>query len=179
VSAALGRTGLRPESLRLEITESVMLTDPDAARQTMVALRDLGIRVVVDDFGTGYSSLGYLKTFPLDGLKIDRTFVAGLGESAEDRVIVTAAIAIARAFDLRVTAEGIETEDQLAELRRLECDQAQGFLFSRPLDAAAIAPMVAVAHDGERRIELLFRSPGATTGGRARHRASDAEDVRR
>jgi diguanylate cyclase (GGDEF)-like protein/PAS domain S-box-containing protein len=161
VWATLGRTGLRPESLRLEITESVMLTDPDAARQTMVGLRDLGIRVVVDDFGTGYSSLGYLKTFPLDGLKIDRTFIAGLGRSAEDGVIVTAAIAIARAFDLRVTAEGIETEDQLAELRRLECDQAQGYLFARPLDPAAIARLLAIPSD------------------RVRHRAGDLEEIGR
>jgi diguanylate cyclase (GGDEF)-like protein/PAS domain S-box-containing protein len=142
VSTIIGRTGLHPGSLHLEITESVMLTDPEAARQTMLALRKLGIGVIVDDFGTGYSSLGYLKSFPLDGLKIDRTFIAGLGDNAEDGVIVSAAIAIARAFDLRVTAEGIETEAQLTELRRLECDQGQGFLFSRPLDADLIAPMV-------------------------------------
>jgi diguanylate cyclase (GGDEF)-like protein/PAS domain S-box-containing protein len=142
IVASLERTGLRPDHLRLEITEGVMLTDPDAARQTMTSLRDLGIGVVVDDFGTGYSSLGYLKAFPLDGLKIDRSFIAGLGENAEDGVIVTAAIAIGRAFNLPVTAEGIETADQLAELRRLNCDQGQGYIFSRPLAAEEIAPLV-------------------------------------
>lgn len=149
IAATLERTGLPAESLRLEITETVLLTNSPDARETLHALRVLGVQVVLDDFGTGYSSLGYLRAFRLDGLKIDRTFVGGLGQNAEDEVIVAATIAIARAFNLRVTAEGIETEGQLQELRRLECDQVQGYLFSPPVAPDAMTCLLIAHHDIE------------------------------
>jgi diguanylate cyclase (GGDEF)-like protein/PAS domain S-box-containing protein len=135
VAGVLRVTGLQPRSLSLEITESVLLEESDTLADTLRALRGLGVRLVLDDFGTGYSSLGYLKRLQLDALKIDRSFVDGLGSSQEDTAIVHAVVGMARALSLGVVAEGVETEAQLAELRRLRCDSAQGYLFSRPLPA--------------------------------------------
>jgi diguanylate cyclase (GGDEF)-like protein/PAS domain S-box-containing protein len=132
IKAALGAYGTDPSSIILEITESVLMSDPDSL-STVKAIHDLGISLHVDDFGTGYSSLAYLKTLPVDALKIDRVFVDGLGTDGDDHAIVTAVIALARAMSLGVIAEGVETEAQLRVLRDLGCDHAQGYLFARPM----------------------------------------------
>jgi len=106
-------------------------------------LRDLGLRLAIDDFGTGYSSLSLARRFPIDELKIDRSFVSGLGRTGEDAAIVAAAIAFARALHLDVTAEGVETTDQAARLRALGCDRAQGYLFARPMPEAELLAILA------------------------------------
>jgi len=133
VREVLARTGLDPVNLRLEVTESVLVEESASATATLEALSELGVRLVLDDFGTGYSSLAYLNRFPFDALKIDRSFVDGLGLEQERTAIVEAVIGMARALSLDSIAEGVESEEQLSELRRLGCDFAQGHLFSRPL----------------------------------------------
>ncbi|HET7177322.1 MAG TPA: EAL domain-containing protein, partial [Solirubrobacterales bacterium] len=133
VAEILARTGLDPLHLRLEITESVLVEESDAAAATLEALSKLGVGLVLDDFGTGYSSLAYLNCFPFDALKIDRSFVDELGVGEERTAIVEAIIGMARALSLDVIAEGVENETQLSELRRLGCDYAQGHFFSRAL----------------------------------------------
>ena len=133
VREVLARTGLDPVNLRLEVTESVLVEESASAMATLEALSELGVRLVLDDFGTGYSSLAYLNRFPFDALKIDRSFVDGLGLEQERTAIVEAVIGMARALSLDAIAEGVENEEQLSELRRLGCDFAQGHLFSRPL----------------------------------------------
>jgi diguanylate cyclase (GGDEF)-like protein/PAS domain S-box-containing protein len=140
VRAATSATGLPPDALCLEITESAIMRDPAAAARTLAALRDLGARLAIDDFGTGYSSLAQLLTLPLDTLKIDQTFTAGLGDSKDAEAIVTSIIAMAHAVDLTVVAEGVEQPHQLEILRRLHCDQAQGFHLGRPVPPAELRP---------------------------------------
>ncbi|MEU0877130.1 EAL domain-containing protein [Lentzea sp. NPDC005914] len=138
VRHATHKAGLAPGSLCLEITESALMRDPALAARTLAALRDLGVRLAIDDFGTGYSSLAQLLTLPLDTLKIDRSFTAGLGRSDEAEAIVTSIIAMAHAVDLTVIAEGVEHGEQLEILRSLGCDQAQGFLLGRPVPLAEL-----------------------------------------
>jgi EAL domain-containing protein (putative c-di-GMP-specific phosphodiesterase class I) len=135
VSQAMQRHGLTPGRVSFEITESVLMDDVEFSIESLVGLKALGVRLAVDDFGTGYSSLAYLKRLPLDTLKIDRAFVDGLGTDPNDSAIVAAVVAVAGALGLSVTAEGVETEQQLEELRRLGCDSAQGYWFSKPLSA--------------------------------------------
>jgi len=147
VRSALDGAGLAAEHLTLELTESVLILEGERTDQVVSALHDLGVRLAIDDFGTGYSSLSYARRFPIDELKIDRSFIAGLGHGREDAAIVTAAIAFARALHLVVTAEGVETTDQAIRLRALGCDRAQGYLFARPMDEAALA--VVLAKDDE------------------------------
>jgi EAL domain-containing protein (putative c-di-GMP-specific phosphodiesterase class I) len=132
IAATLVAAGLEPAALELEITESVVMDQSEAGIRALRRLRELGVRLVLDDFGTGYSSLAYLKHLPLDTIKIDRTFVAGLEEVA-DRSIVDAVIALAHGLGIGVVAEGIETERQAERLRELGCDLGQGYLFARPL----------------------------------------------
>ena len=132
VAEVLRSEGLSGEQLCLELTESVLMTNVEAAIETMRAIKQLGVEISIDDFGTGYSSLAYLKRFPLDELKIDRSFISGLGTDPDDTAIVGAITAMAHALGLEVIAEGVETEEQLARLRVLGCGVAQGFLFSRP-----------------------------------------------
>ena len=135
VAAVLAETGLAASALELEITESVLMDKSDAGIRTLRRLRALGVRLVLDDFGTGYSSLSYLKHLPLDTIKIDRSFVNGIEESA-DRSIVEAVVALAHGLGIGVVAEGIETERQAERLLELGCDLGQGYLFSRPVPAA-------------------------------------------
>jgi diguanylate cyclase (GGDEF)-like protein/PAS domain S-box-containing protein len=135
VRQALNRTGWPPDRLMLELTERVLLDDDHGVLSTLGALREMGVRLVVDDFGTGYSSLGYLHRFPVDGVKIDRSFIERLGTGDRDEAVVRAILAMADALGLEVIAEGIETGLQLQVLRRLGCRQAQGFLFGGPVEA--------------------------------------------
>jgi EAL domain-containing protein (putative c-di-GMP-specific phosphodiesterase class I) len=143
VFECLTRTGLDPAHLRLEVTESALVEDGDAAAATLEALSRRGVRLVLDDFGTGYSSLAYLNRFPFESLKIDRSFILGLGVEQEHSAIVEAIVGMARALSLDAVAEGVENEAQLSELRRLGCDFAQGHLFSRPIPAESITEMIA------------------------------------
>jgi diguanylate cyclase (GGDEF)-like protein len=132
--------GLAPQRLELELTESLLLEDNAATREVLGALAALGVRVAMDDFGTGHSSLSYLKRFDIDTLKIDRSFVSELPHDAEDLAIAAAIVAMGRSLQMKVVAEGVETEAQAECLARLGCDEVQGYLLSRPLPAAQLAP---------------------------------------
>jgi diguanylate cyclase (GGDEF)-like protein len=142
VTEAIGKTGVHPGALVLEITEDALVEDIDAARATLLPLRELGIRTMIDDFGTGYSSLSYLRRLPIDAIKIDASFVDRIERFTEDRMIVRAIIALAHALDLCVVAEGAERAEQLAELIGLDCEEAQGFVVSPPVPAAVATDMV-------------------------------------
>jgi PAS domain S-box-containing protein len=139
VRRALVDAGLEPSSLVVEITESVVVDDVDQVAGALSELRRLGVRVAIDDFGTGYSSLLYLKRFPADELKVDRSFVQGLGVNDGDTAIVDAVVELGHRLGLVVVAEGVETSQQLHELRRRRCDRAQGFLLQRPVPAAELS----------------------------------------
>ncbi|CAM2983224.1 PAS domain S-box-containing protein/diguanylate cyclase (GGDEF) domain-containing protein [Pseudomonas gessardii] len=147
VKAVLVETGLNPARLELELTESVMLNDEKVALNIMQGLKALGVRLLMDDFGTGYSSLSYLRSFPFDGLKIDRSFVGGLTASGGDQSIIQAIVGLGRALSLTVTAEGVETIDQLKALKDVQCDEAQGFYLSVPMNAQAIGELIAGCTD--------------------------------
>ncbi len=143
IAAVLDRTGLHPGRLELEVTESMLIEDADQALQALLALKAVGLRVVLDDFGTGYSSLSYLRRFPFDKIKIDRSFITDLTRDNGSHAIVSAILAMSGKLGLEVTAEGVETEGQLALLRAAGCDQIQGFLLGRPMPAAAAAALLA------------------------------------
>lgn len=135
VRRALSECGLPPEWLELELTESILLNDIEATIVTLSNLKAMGVHLSIDDFGTGYSSLAYLKRFPIDALKIDQSFIRDVTTNPDDAAITTSIILMGRSLKLRVVAEGVETRSQLTFLRVLECDEAQGYLFSRPLPA--------------------------------------------
>ena len=135
VGRILQESELEPQHLGLEITESLLMENPVDAIRVLTALSDMGVQISIDDFGTGYSSLSYLKRFPIDKIKIDRSFVRDIASDPEDAAIVTAIIAMAHSLDCKVVAEGVETEDQLRFLRERGCDEYQGYFFSRPLPA--------------------------------------------
>jgi len=135
VGQILAETGCDAGQLELEITESVVMADPAGATATLQELADMGISLSIDDFGTGHSSLSYLKRFPIHALKIDRSFVRDLTTDADDAAIVCAVIALAHTMQLKVIAEGVETEEQLNFLREHDCDQFQGFFYSPPVSA--------------------------------------------
>ncbi|MFD2093324.1 putative bifunctional diguanylate cyclase/phosphodiesterase [Blastococcus deserti] len=143
VAAALAASGLEPHRLVLEITETVLMHDRDAAAATLWQLKALGVRIAIDDFGTGYSSLAYLRRFPIDMLKVAREFVDGLGRDAHDDVITRAIVELAGTLGLLTVAEGIETNEQSRYVAGLGCDLAQGYLFSRPIEADAVGTLVA------------------------------------
>jgi len=132
IAEALANAGLEASQLGIEITETVLMEDIDTTTHTLFRLKDMGVRISIDDFGTGYSSLSYLKRFPIDELKIDRSFVAGLNDDADNLAIVRTIIALGKALKLDVVAEGVESEAQLEFLRAMGCDRAQGFLLGRP-----------------------------------------------
>jgi diguanylate cyclase (GGDEF)-like protein/PAS domain S-box-containing protein len=131
-----------PAMLELELTESSLMRNPEEVVRMLSDIRSLGVRIAIDDFGTGYSSLSYLKRFPLDCLKIDQSFVRDITTDADDGAIVRTIISIARQMDLKVVAEGVETAEQLAFLKALDCDEAQGYLFARPMPAGEITRML-------------------------------------
>ncbi|MEY2462978.1 MAG: hypothetical protein QOH64_1116 [Acidimicrobiaceae bacterium] len=145
IAEVLSNTGIQPSRLGLEITESVVMRDPEASTTALRALKDLGVRLAVDDFGTGYSSLAYLRRFPVDLLKVDQAFVDGLGRDPEDSAIVAAVVSLAHTLGMSAIAEGVETAEQLHELRVLGCDMAQGFYMSRPLVPADLDDLLAAA----------------------------------
>ena len=142
VFAILKETGLEPNCLELELTESVLMKQADSAAAILQVLRERGVKVAVDDFGTGYSSLSYLRKFPIDALKIDQSFVSNISGAAGDTSIVSAVISMARSLNLRVTAEGVETSEQLAFLRAHQCDEAQGYFFSKPVPPQQFARLL-------------------------------------
>jgi diguanylate cyclase (GGDEF)-like protein/PAS domain S-box-containing protein len=142
VRSTLDETGLGPSSLDLEITETTAMQNAEVTVETLHALRALGVGISIDDFGMGYSSLNYLKRFPLNAVKIDRSFVSDITSNNGDAAIVSAVIGMARSLRLRVLAEGVETAEQLAFLRSRECDEAQGYYFSRPIPADDMTRML-------------------------------------
>jgi EAL domain-containing protein (putative c-di-GMP-specific phosphodiesterase class I) len=143
VAGALELTGIEPSSVCLEITESVLLEEPASVSETIRRVARLGVRFVLDDFGTGYSSLAYLTQLPIDGLKVDRSFVEALGSDRRSTAITTAIVRMAQALSVDVIAEGVQTEHQLAALRDLQCELAQGFFLHQPLSAQAISELLA------------------------------------
>jgi EAL domain-containing protein (putative c-di-GMP-specific phosphodiesterase class I) len=143
VKRAAGDARLCPGDLRLEITETALMDNPEQAAWILHELRALGVRVYLDDFGTGFSSLSYLHRFPVDTLKIDRSFVASLAGRDNQPAIIESIVALAKTLGTHVIAEGVETTEQMDELIRLGCGQAQGFLFSRPLTARAAGESMA------------------------------------
>jgi EAL domain-containing protein (putative c-di-GMP-specific phosphodiesterase class I) len=143
VATTIEEFGLDPNTVCLEITESVVVQDIDATRKTLFGLKDIGVQIAIDDFGTGYSVLTYLKSLPVDILKIDKGFVHHLDSNAGDLAIVRSTLALADAFGLDVVAEGVETVAAAKTLLALGCFRAQGFLLSRPLDSAAMESLLA------------------------------------
>ncbi len=137
ITSALDASGLDPQSLELEITETTAMQNTDRTIATLRELRAMGVRIAIDDFGTGHSSLSYLRNFPLDRVKIDQSFIHEVEESRSDRAIVAAVIEMTRGLDLSVTAEGVETEGQFEFLAREGCDEVQGYLFGRPAAPAS------------------------------------------
>ena len=143
VAEIIEETGIPPEQLELEITESVIMTNVNKAIETLKALNAMGIKLSIDDFGTGYSSLSYLKRFPLNTLKIDRSFINDVTEDPDDAAIVEMIINMARTLKLKVVAEGVETDSQADFLRQTNCDLMQGFLFCRPVPVPEIDAIIA------------------------------------
>jgi EAL domain-containing protein (putative c-di-GMP-specific phosphodiesterase class I) len=142
VEAALAANGLPAELLIFEITETMVMEDLSGAREVMKKLNRLGVRLAIDDFGTGHSSLAYLKQFPVHEVKVDRAFIQGVAESQVDLAIVRAIIDLAQAIGLSAVAEGVEIEDQAAELNMLGCPVGQGFYFSQPLPAGEFGELL-------------------------------------
>ena len=142
VQRALAESGIEPSSLVLEVTESTLMANAETALGVLNDLRDLGVRLAIDDFGTGYSSLLYLKRMPVDTLKVDRSFVDGLGDDPEDSAIVASVVGLAHAVGIGAVAEGVETQEQRGHLLALGCDRGQGYLWSRPVPAAEVAALL-------------------------------------
>ncbi|HTD58606.1 MAG TPA: EAL domain-containing protein [Solirubrobacteraceae bacterium] len=138
VRHALEKSGLDPNALTLEITETTLMRDAEATARRLQELKQLGVRIAIDDFGTGYSSLAYLRQFPVDALKIDRSFIGGIAASKEAAALIRTLVHLGKTLQIETLAEGIEDQVQLETLQREHCDQGQGFLFSRPLDVSAV-----------------------------------------
>jgi diguanylate cyclase (GGDEF)-like protein len=143
VVGVLKETGIDPAQLRLEIVETALMQDTEATIETLALLHELGVKIAIDDFGAGYSSFNYLRSFPVDTLKIDRMFISEMAADTRTIAVIECIISLAHLLGMRVVAEGVETSDQLKSILKAECDFAQGFLFARPLPADAVAPFVA------------------------------------
>jgi EAL domain-containing protein (putative c-di-GMP-specific phosphodiesterase class I) len=137
IEQALEASGLPAESLTIEITETTLMRHVDETAKRLAAIKDLGVKIAIDDFGTGYSSLAHLQQFPVDALKIDRSFVAGLRDNKEGETLIHTLVQLGKALSIETFAEGIEEQQELTLLRAENCDSGQGFLFARPLDADA------------------------------------------
>jgi EAL domain-containing protein (putative c-di-GMP-specific phosphodiesterase class I) len=142
VRRVLLETGLPPQYLELELTESLLLSNEDVMFTVLRQLREMGLTLAIDDFGTGYSSLSYLRQFPINKLKIDRSFIRHIATNSGDAAITTAIISLAKGLDLKVIAEGVEDEAQLAFLRERQCDEIQGYYFSKPVIAAEVPSII-------------------------------------
>jgi EAL domain-containing protein (putative c-di-GMP-specific phosphodiesterase class I) len=142
ISQILDETGLEPRSLGLEITETAIVENTEAAAKMLLQLRELGVRLYMDDFGTGYSSLSYLHRFPIDTLKIDRSFVNNVDVDAEKLEIIRTVVALAWNLGMDVVAEGVETNKQMYQLKALKCEFGQGYFFSRPLDSETAEALI-------------------------------------
>jgi EAL domain-containing protein (putative c-di-GMP-specific phosphodiesterase class I) len=136
VEGALSRSGLDPEALTLEITESTLMRNVEDTASRLAAVKRLGARIAIDDFGTGYSSLAHLQRFPVDAVKIDRSFIAGLNQNKEGETLMHTFVQLGKALSIETFAEGIEQHQQLSKLIDEDCESGQGFLYSRPLDVA-------------------------------------------
>ncbi len=142
IKAILKETGLLPEYLEVELTERVMMENTEEARLMLLSLRDMGVSIAIDDFGTGYSALSHLQLFPLSTLKIDKSFVQNIDIADNGLSLLHSIVDIAKSFNLKVVAEGVETEEQKAALKLMNCDELQGFLFSRPVPAAELEKLL-------------------------------------
>ena len=140
VVQVLEESGIKPETLELEITESNAMQNAENTIRTLRELKNLGVRISMDDFGTGYSSLNYLKRFPIDTLKLDQSFVRDVTTDNRDAAIVSAVISLAHSLNLQVVAEGVETEEQLAFMSQQRCDRIEGFFFSSPMSTEELEP---------------------------------------
>ena len=149
IAHALAQTELPAHLLELEITESMMMEHPERAAETLLEIKEMGVHVSIDDFGTGYSSLARLKKFPIESVKIDRSFIRDIAIDSDDAAIVSAVIAMAHSLRLNVIAEGVESQDQVRFLRERSCDEIQGFYFSRPVAASEIRAF-ALRHSASR-----------------------------
>lgn len=145
VRRALTASGIEPGSLTLEVTESVLMHNAETTSQRLRALKELGTRIAIDDFGTGYSSLAYLRRFPVDALKIDRSFISGLSRSTQSGALIHTLIQLGKTLGIDTLGEGIEEQSQLTQLQREQCDEGQGYLFSRPLEADAVEQFIAAS----------------------------------
>jgi len=155
VEHALAESGLDPGLLILEITETVLMHDAGASAMRLHALKALGLRIAIDDFGTGYSSLSYLKQFPVDALKIDRSFISGVADNSESSALIHALVGLGKALGIETLAEGIEEPAQLRHLQREDCDSGQGYLFARPLGVAALEELIKATPDRRSRPATL------------------------
>jgi EAL domain-containing protein (putative c-di-GMP-specific phosphodiesterase class I) len=159
VRRALSESELDASALTLEITETTLMRNIEDTARRLTAIRQLGVRIAIDDFGTGYSSLAHLQRFPVDALKIDRSFISRLTESAEGATLVHTLVQLGKALSIETLAEGIEHERELSMLQREQCDSGQGFLYARPLDAAA----------AEAFLETWASGPPRLASARSRH----------
>jgi len=149
VTSMLAARGVPPRDLQLEVTEEFLMVDLDRARDTLDRLRQAGIQISIDDFGTGYSSLSYLRDLPIDELKLDRSFILPMADDARAAALVAAAIALAHSLGLRMVAEGVETSVVYDQLKRLGCDQGQGYFMSRAVPAAELEHWLSARRDAE------------------------------
>jgi len=154
VARTITQSGLTPDSLELEITESLVMHNPEGAAETLHKLKDMGITLSIDDFGTGYSSLAYLKRFPIDCVKIDRSFIKDIPTEADDMAITKGIIALGHSLRLKVIAEGVETKEQQDFLRSNACDEMQGYLFSKPLPAEEVTTLLKT-HTQKPNLEII------------------------
>jgi EAL domain-containing protein (putative c-di-GMP-specific phosphodiesterase class I) len=160
VRSALQDSGLGAHRLELEVTESVLIQQPDAAAKLLDDLKGLGVHVAMDDFGTGYSSLSYLQRFHFDKIKIDRSFIWAIGKEPTAKAIVRAVINLADSLGMVTCAEGVETDEQLGALRHEGCSEVQGYLFGKPMPAAEFARRYGIRANGSsRRVEVLAPAP--------------------
>ena len=145
IRRVLHETGLPPQFLELELTETLLLSNADVMFSVLQELKDMGVRLAIDDFGTGYSSLSYLKQFRVNKLKIDRSFIRDIAVDSDDAAITTAIISLAKSLNLKVIAEGVENEAQMSFLRKHHCDEIQGYYFSKPVSPVEIADKLLLA----------------------------------